>query len=84
MVFNLYETVSKFVFEVAGQSIEFVRLFKLLGVLIVGRLRFDDHILEVCMRVNSKTKKRSFSSSQLSELRKFKLVSLRIRLFQRL
>ena len=55
MVFNRYETVPNFVLEVAGQSIEFVRHFKLLGVLIKGRLRFEEHISEVCKRVNSKT-----------------------------
>ena len=31
MVFNRYETVPNFVLEVAGQSIKFVRLFKILG-----------------------------------------------------
>ena len=55
MVFNRYKTVSNFVLQVAGQSIEFVRHFKLLGVFIDDRFRFDEHISEVSKIANCKT-----------------------------
>ena len=52
VVFNRCEIASNFVLEVAGQSIEFVKHFKLLGVIIDGRLIiFDEHLSESCKQV---------------------------------